>query len=123
MPKRVLTVGHCDLDHRALCRLLESCGVVEVASADRIADAIDAVRGGSYDLVLINRVFEFSGESGIDLIRKLRADPESGESVLMLVSNLEEAQQEAVAAGAVTGFGKAELDSEQTRAALSRYLN
>ncbi len=123
MPKRVLTVGHCDLDHEALCRLLDSCGAVEVASADRIADAVGAVRDGSYDLVLINRVFEFSGESGIELIRKLRADPAGRDSVLMLVSNLEAAQQEAVAAGAVRGFGKAELDSPQTRAALARYLN
>lgn len=123
MPPRVLTVGHCDLDHQALCRLLDSCGDVEVASADRMADAVDAVRSGSYDLVLINRIFEFSGESGIDLIRKLRADPETCASVLMLVSNLEEAQQQAVAAGAVRGFGKAELDSPQTRDTLARYLN
>ena len=41
---------------------------------------------------------------------------------IMLVSNYPEAQSEAVAAGAVPGFGKATLRSSQAREHLMKFL-
>ena len=41
----------------------------------------------------------------------------------MIVSNFEDAQKTAVEAGAVQGFGKAALDSDETKELLAKYLS
>ena len=42
---------------------------------------------------------------------------------IMMISNFETAQQEAIAAGAAPGFGKADLEEETTRKLLANYLS
>ena len=41
----------------------------------------------------------------------------------MVVSNFEDAQKTAVEAGAVQGFGKAALESNETKELLAQYLS
>ncbi len=60
-------------------------------------------------MVLVNRVFDADGDSGVDLIRQIKADEALQTTPILLVSNYADAQEEATAAGAVPGFGKAEL--------------
>ena len=108
------------MDHGALRRLVETHFGASCEAADSIQEARKAVEGNRYDLVLVNRVFEFTGEQGIDLVRQLTK--ERPEVPVMLVSNFTEAQREAEAAGAVPGFGKGALDDPQTVARLAEYL-
>jgi hypothetical protein len=49
----------------------------------------------------------------MDLIKRVKADPQLQSVPVMLVSNYEDAQAEAVAAGAAVGFGKAALGRPQ----------
>ena len=122
MPKRVLNVGNCSLDHDAIRRLIEDNFDADIVAAQGTDDALEALRRAPFDLVLANRKFAPSAALGIDLIRQMKSDPQLGTTPVMLVSNYPDAQQEAVAAGAEPGFGKAELDREETRQKLARFL-
>jgi CheY-like chemotaxis protein len=84
----------------------------DVIAADTHAHALDALRRGPIDLVLVNRVADADGAEGIELIRAMKDDSKLSGVPVMLVSNLAEAQEEAVAAGARMGFGKSELSGE-----------
>jgi len=110
MPKpRILDVGQCGADHPAISGMLRKAFDAEVDGADTHKEALDALRAGRFDLVLVNRVGDLDGASGLSLIRAIKADPALAETPVMLVSNLADAQAEAVAAGALPGFGKSEL--------------
>ena len=113
---RVLSVGQCGVDHPAISRFLRDAAGAEATAAATAREATDALRSGGYDLVLVNRVFDRDGGSGLDLIRSLKSDPDLSNVAVMLVSNYEDAQQQAVEAGARPGFGKSQLgDPEASR--------
>ena len=124
MPRpRILSVGQCGYDHGGLSRRLGHSLDAEVVPAATHPEALDALRDrGPFDLVLVNRVGDRDGAPGLDLIRALKADPDLADLPVMLVSNFAHAQDEAVALGALPGFGKAELGSpsvlDRLRAAL-----
>ncbi len=73
--------------------------------------------------MLVNRILDLDGDSGLDFISRLKSDPETSGIAVMLVSNLSDAQEQAVARGALPGFGKARLGDakamETLKAALS----
>lgn len=102
-------------------RIFPACEVVRVNDEQT---ALDEVKRS--DLLLINRQMDgdFPGVSGggINLIRELLGVP-GRKAALMLISNFEDAQQEAVGVGAAPGFGKARAGSaeaaERMRAAVS----
>jgi hypothetical protein len=81
---------------------------VSVVMADDDQELQKLLRAG-VDLLLVNRTLDygFSQEGGAELIKHLRMD--HPELRAMLVSNYPEAQAEAIAAGALPGFGKREL--------------
>ncbi len=106
--KRVLSVGQCGADHFKITRTLEPFRV-EIVSADTTEEALAKLRAGSYALVLVNRVYDADGSSGLELIKRIKGDAALQAAPVMLVSNHEDAQNEAVAAGAVPGFGKSAL--------------
>jgi len=122
MPKRVLDVGNCLFDHgnirEMICRHFDAC--VERSSGPE--EAITKLRQNRYDLVLVNRKMHDGSGDGIDLIRQMKADPQLNATPVMLLSNYQQYQQEAIEAGAEPGFGKAELDSPATREKLARWL-
>jgi len=63
----------------------------------------------------------FVAEGGIELIEQLAkydATPK-----LMLISNFEESQQQAVAVGALQGFGKSELGRDATEDKLRKAID
>lgn len=103
MPKRVLSIGNCNYDHGNISKALKKHFDVELDAADSSEAATDAIRENHYDLILVNRLFDANGESGIELIRKLKP---AVQSPFMLISNFPESHAEAIAAGAVQGFGK-----------------
>ena len=106
---RILSVGQCSFDHRLISRHLGKMYGAEVAGANTKGEALVTLRAGEFDLVLVNRVFDGDGTSGLDLIRAIKADPKLAAIPVMLVSNYQDAQAEAKALGALPGFGKTDL--------------
>lgn len=111
--KRVLSVGQCFADHSSLSRTLKKHFDADVVAADSASEAIGLLEQQTFDLMLVNRVFDANGASGVDLIRQLMQGVPQATVPVMLVSNYEDAQREAVAAGARPGFGKSALAQPQ----------
>jgi hypothetical protein len=116
--KTVLDLGQCDPDHGSIKRVVESLGlrVVRAATAN---EAKEILSREQVDLVLVNRIFDLDGGSGIDFIADVKRLINSGGVLnpklnLMLVSNYPEYQERAVALGALPGFGKAALGDAAT---------
>lgn len=120
--KRVLSVGQCFADHSQITNVLRSAFGVEVFAVDSMPDALDHLRREAFALVLVNRVFDADGSSGLDLIRALKSEKQLRTIPVMLVSNYEDAQREAVSAGATPGFGKAALGEAHMLARVEPFL-
>jgi two-component system, chemotaxis family, chemotaxis protein CheY len=116
---KVLSVGQCGIDGPAIKQLLESQAGAQVDSADSLEDARAKLQSGVYALVLVNRELNQDHSSGIELIAQLAP---TTEVPLMLVSDLDDAQQQAQQQGAVPGFGKARLHDEATLQLLQSHL-
>ena len=124
MAKKIVLVGHCGADSAYLRIAVGSAAKdATIVAADDSSDLNRALQDGA-DLVLVNRQLDygFPTEEGVELIRSLREKHPN--LSYMLVSNYPEAQEAAVAAGALPGFGKREIGSprvkELLRAALLR---
>ena len=120
--KRVLSVGQCGADDAGLRRMFVNQLGLEMTAADTAEEALAVLRGGAFDLVLVNRVLDYDGSSGVDLVGRIKADAGLAGVPVMLVSNFEEAQREAVARGALPGFGKAALGQPHMLARVEPYL-
>ncbi|MEO1130976.1 MAG: hypothetical protein AAFX05_14885 [Planctomycetota bacterium] len=115
----VVLVGHCGFDAGSLEKAVRTA--IPEARIERADDAaaLQALEGDAH-LLLINRVLErgFATSEGIDLIRALAANGPAA----MLISNYADAQQEAEQAGALPGFGKSDIQSEETLDLLRRSM-
>jgi two-component system, chemotaxis family, chemotaxis protein CheY len=120
--KRVLDVGQCGADHWAIRRLIASHFEADVTGADDLEEALAQLRAGRFDLVLVNRKLDTDGSDGLEAIRRIKAEEAFAPIPVMLVTNYREYQEQAVAAGAEMGFGKAHLGARQTRALLEKFL-
>ena len=111
---RILDVGQCGFDGprmEGLWRARLGAQVDRVATGPQ-ALALLAEEGDAFDLMLVNRELAADGSSGlavIDAVRKAGYD-----LPIMLVSDREDAQDEAVSHGALRGFGKAKLGDNST---------
>lgn len=108
--KRVLDVGNCDPDHAAITAFFQSNFDVEMGRAKLPADAMEQLKASPYDLVVINRKLDEDYSDGIEIIKQMKADPDTQAVPVMLVTNLPEHQEAAVAEGALRGFGKLEYN-------------
>lgn len=120
MSKRILLVGHCGVDgprmQREIASFLREADVVRVNSEGDLDDAV-----GEADLLLINREpLGFEPRLGPDLIRELQRTCPDAKCIL--VSDYEEAQQEASECGALPGFGKSDLGSPKFEEAIRQAL-
>jgi CheY-like chemotaxis protein len=122
MPKRVLDVGQCGPDHSSIRSYLTRNFGCEVVQVDDGPGALAELKGGQFDLILVNRKLDCDYSDGIDVIRALKADPDAAEVPVMLVTNYPEHQAAAIAAGAVRGFGKLEFGDPATRARIAEHL-
>jgi CheY-like chemotaxis protein len=122
MPKHVLNVGQCNPDHNSLSRFLQSRYDVQIARAATAVEALDLLRKQSFDLVLVNRKLDSDYSDGTEVIRLMKAEPALAATPVMLVTNYAEHQANAMALGAVQGFGKDELSLSATVSALDPYL-
>jgi CheY-like chemotaxis protein len=120
--RKTLSVGQCLADHGRIADALHANFGVEVVPADTAAEALQRLREEAFALVLVNRVFDRDGDSGLDFIRQVHLDEQLRKVPIMLVSNYEDVQARAVAAGAQPGFGKASLHEAETLELLRGYL-
>ncbi len=123
-PQFVL-VGHCSADSSSLSRAIGQAyphaRIASVSDQTSLAKKLDAngqSEGAARSVLLVNRVLDgdFAAEGGVELIRELAQSPAA--PVMLLISNFDDAQDAAVAAGAVRGFGKSQLNQPATRQAL-----
>ena len=122
MTKRVLNVGHCAPDHAAIRTYLQRHFHCEVTPTEGLDDTLPQLQAGPVDLVLVNRKLDRDYSDGLDLVRFLKSNPRTAGVPVMLVTNYANHQDEAVAAGALRGFGKLELDRAETLERLSAVL-
>ncbi len=118
--KRVLSIGQCAMDHGLITQAINENFGAEVIGADTAGEALSRLEHERFDLVLVNRILDIDGSSGLDLIQQIRA--ELPDAPVMLVSNYEEHQQQAESSGALPGFGKAALNHPRTLARLKEAL-
>jgi len=112
MPMKILDVGQCGFDGPRMSRLFREVLDATVDNAATGEVAARRLKDRTYDVVLVNRILAADGASGIELIGAL---VKSGcTTPLMLVSDLADAQDQAVARGAIRGFGKSRLDNPET---------
>ncbi|MCA9178220.1 MAG: hypothetical protein KDB14_27335 [Planctomycetales bacterium] len=105
MADSILSVGNCGYDNGQLGRLLAGICDHLVQTAHTADEAL--ALAADCRLVLVNRVFDRTGESGVEFVRRVKElHPEVP---VMLISNYADAQAAAEAAGAMPGFGKSEL--------------
>lgn len=109
---KILDVGQCGFDGPRMARRWREALEAEVERADTGEEAAELLADQDFDLVLVNRVLAADRSSGLEVIERLRA--QNVHVPIMLVSDLPEAQDAAVALGAVRGFGKAHLGERST---------
>ena len=119
---RVLDVGNCPPDHAAIKRMLIQHFGAEVVQTHGAHDTLEYLHEERFDLVLINRKLDQDYSDGVEILKLIKSDPKVADIPVMLVTNYQEHQRSAVAAGALHGFGKLELQSTETHERLAAIL-
>jgi CheY-like chemotaxis protein len=114
MAKKILSLGQCSADSWSIERLFTTQFHAEVLAAHSQREALELLQKNQIDLVLVNRLLDRDGSSGLDFILRLKKDEALRQLPVMLVSNYEDAQRQAVERGALPGFGKAALAEPET---------
>ena len=112
-PATFVLVGHCGADSYSISNAVRrAVPGAAVVSADEPGALDRQIKNGA--VLLVNRVLDggFHTDSGVELIESLAS--RQPKPRMLLVSNYADAQQAAVAAGALPGFGKSELGSART---------
>ena len=110
MAKNILLVGHCGPDSSYLRMAVKrAIPDADILMADDARELTQTLTEKDVDLILFNRElgYGFDPDEGVEVNRALR--PTHAATKMMLVSNYPDAQQAAVAAVALPGFGKREL--------------
>jgi CheY-like chemotaxis protein len=120
---RVLDIGQCNADHGRISEILDQNFDVIIDRAHCYDEALKMALDTPFDLILINRIMDADGTPGMDILNALKSQPSTVEVPVIIVSNYDETQNDAVASGAVRGFGKSELDASETMKTLSKFLD
>ena len=122
MGKKVVLVGHCGADSSYLkLSVRQADPDAQVLSATSTAELKQHLDAGA-DLVLFNRQVDygFSSYEGVEIIREFKQS--HPDARMMMITNYPEAQQAAIDAGALPGFGKRELGSQRVKDLLKQTL-
>src|SRR4051794_39033215 len=107
----VLSVGQCGFDDSRIAGLVRDELGAHMDRAHTAADARRKLAEKKYDLILLNRIFDGDGQSGIEFITEVKQQQHA--PPVILISDYSDAQQAAVANGAYPGFGKSSLSSPE----------
>jgi CheY-like chemotaxis protein len=114
MTKTVVDCGNCGPDYNAIRKLVQSQFDAVVLQTHGLEDTLEQLIQRPVDLVTVNRKLDRDYTDGIEVIRGIKADPRFSSIPVMLITNYEEHQQEAIQAGAVRGFGKLSVGDPAT---------
>src|SRR4051794_20273651 len=107
MPRRVVLVGHCNFDGPRLQQEIQSMPEeLEVLRVNDEADLREVCEEGE-NLLLVNREPVGFDEDGVDIVCDVCE--QYPDQCVMLVSDFDDAQEQAVEAGAMPGFGKRDM--------------
>ncbi len=120
--QKLLIVGQCDFDYQRISSVISKIFDIEIDRADSFDDAIQSALEQSYALILINRLMDVDRSQGIAILHEFKSMPQTENIPVMIISDYQETQEAAIAAGASPGFGKAALDTPQTFRLLSNFL-
>jgi CheY-like chemotaxis protein len=120
--RRILSIGQCAADHYRITQTFKDHFAAEVVGVDNGTEAAQILAQQEIDLILVNRILDASGSSGMEVIKGLKQSSEKSAIPTMLVSNYDDAQEEAVKLGAIKGFGKAALGQPAMLSAVLRVL-
>jgi len=120
--KTVLDIGNCDADHSSIKSVLAANFDAKLIRAHRLDDAQSALQENEVDLIMINRLLDTDGSEGMEVYRQLK-ESQFANIPAMLITNFKDHQEAAVAEGAVPGFGKASLNTEETLGVLKAALS
>lgn len=123
MPKTVVDCGNCGPDYSAIRNMIQRNFDAIVEQTHGGEDTLARLGQGGVSLVCVNRKLDRDYSDGMDVIRQIKADERFKDVPVMLVSNYEEHQAAAVAAGAEAGFGKLALSDPKTIDLLKPYLD
>ncbi len=120
--KKVVLVGHCGADSSYLRIAVASVGTAVSVVCVEDDEQLEAALENGAELVLVNRIIDwgFAEQEGVALVSRLRRTHPNLKT--MLVSNYADAQQAAVAAGALPGFGKREIGTPKGKEVLRNAL-
>ena len=122
MSKRVLDVGNCAPDFGTMSRFLTTHFDCTVDQAHGSDDTLEKLRGGEYDLVLINRKLDQDYSDGTEILKQIKADAALASVPVMIITNYDDHQDTAVELGAVRGFGKLQYNDPPTLGKLEPLL-
>lgn len=107
------------MDTGSLRQLVESCGG-DFHAAHTADEALQRAAAEPWRLIMVNRILDQTGESGIELLSRLKT---SASADVLLISNFADAQRQAEQAGAIAGFGKAEIGEPLVAEQLRQLFN
>lgn len=90
----VLVVDDSRLMRMALVRALNDLGVTDIFEARHGLDALNQIRGKSFDLMLLD--MEMPEMSGIELLRAIRDEPELGAPPVIVISGVDQIENAVV---------------------------
>ncbi|MGY8746780.1 MAG: response regulator [Pirellulales bacterium] len=120
--RKLLIVGQCDFDYQRIRLIITKSYEIEVHRADSWDDALQSALDIQFDLIMINRLLDTDRSEGMAVLHELKSNPATENTPAMIISDYQETQGAAVAAGAKRGFGKASLDAPETFELLSVFL-
>ncbi|EMI56978.1 MULTISPECIES: response regulator [Rhodopirellula] len=122
MVKTLVDCGNCGPDFNSIRQMVTSHFEATVLQTHGAEDTVELLRKRKVDLVTVNRKLDRDYSDGLEIIKKIKSDPELNNVPVMLVTNYEEHQEAAVAEGATYGFGKLEIGNEGTIEKLKPFL-
>lgn len=122
MPKTLVDCGNCGPDFNSIRQMVTAHFEASVLQTHGAADTLELLRSRKVDLVTVNRKLDRDYSDGLEIIKQIKADPDTKDIPVMLVTNYDEHQQTAIKEGATYGFGKLEIGNDETVEKLKPYL-
>ena len=122
MPKLLVDCGNCGPDFSSIRHLATSHFDVSVVRTHGADDTLKVLREQSVNLVTINRKLDRDYSDGMEIVKQIKSDDSLCNIPVMLITNYEQHQQSALAAGCVLGFGKLAINDPSTIELLEPYL-
>ena len=115
--KKVLDVGQCDYDHNNIKNVVKDACNGSTVWAHTKEEALKILSGNpnEFSLVTINRLLDKDHSEGMETLIAIKNNPELSHIPVMIISDFEEAQNKAISAGGVKGFGKTSLKTKEAR--------